>query len=313
MDEQDNEGLGKEIAEANQEKWKAVQKALDLTDRAADFLGVVFGGAAENIGGILSDQTKHWRAKNLDKIALFWKERIKERGILEETLEHLPFGDAFKVIEAASMEDDEDVQKMWADLITNATDPKKSTKIKKVYIDLLKSLSSPEVILLNLLSAAESKTRFGTKEQIEAHDQEINALANSSWRKLDKGTRDTAVQNLVRLRCLTFRPRPASVSNLFQVPRDIDRSWPSGFALVNAEQFKKLMLWYEDLILIASGVIDHKPAAKIPLAGGVKGMSSFSNLSFNIPEMNYMLTSMAKDLLGACEEENKDNEQKAVA
>lgn len=306
--EQDGGGAGKEIVSSNQEKWKAIQKGLDLTDRAADFLGVVFGGAAENIGGILSDQTKHWRAQNIDRLASLWKERIKERGISEEALKHLPFGDAFKLIEAASMEDDEDVQIMWADLIANATDPEKSTKIKKVYIDLLKSLSSPEVILLNLLLAAGNKTRFVTKQEIEAYNNEINDLANSAWRKFDKSTRDTAVQNLVRLRCLAFRPPPTSVGNLFQVPRDINGSWPRGFALVNAEQFQKLMIYYEDIVLMASGVIDHKPIAKIPLQGGVRGMSSFSPLSLDIPEMNYILTPMAKDLLGACQEEAKDDD-----
>ncbi|AGH97693.1 Abi-alpha family protein [Micavibrio aeruginosavorus] len=310
MTEQGSEDLGKEIAKANQEKWKAIQKGIDLTDRAADFLGVLFGSAPENIGGILSDQTKHWRAQNINRIASLWEERIRERGIHDEALKHLPFGDAYKLIETASTEDDEDVQAMWADLIANATDPKKSTKIKKVYIDLLQSFSSPEVIFLNLLMAAESKTHFGTKEQIDAHDQEINALANSAWRKLDKGTRDTALQNLVRLRCLAFRPPSAFVKNLFQVPRDINQSWPRGFALVNVEEFQKLIIYIEDIVLTASGVIDHKPAAKIPLQGG---SMNFSNFSLNIPEMNYILTPMAKDLLGACQDVGEKNERKVVA
>lgn len=313
MDEQDGESLGKELARAKQEKWKAIQKGLDLTDRAADFLGAVFGGAAENIGGILSDQTKHWRAKNIDKIAFFWKERIKERGVSEEALKHLPFGDAFRVIEAASMEDDEDVQRMWADLIANATDPNKSTEIKKVYIDLLKSLSSPEVILLNLLWVAESQTRFTTKEELEEYNKKINTLANSAWRKLNRSTRDTAIQNLVRLRCLSFRPNPPAINRLFDLPREVSSPWPRDCALVNVKEFQKLMLYYEELVLIASGIKDHKPADSIPLQGGLMGMSVFSRLSINVPEMNYMLTPMAKDLLGACEEKNRDDEQKAVA
>ena len=313
MDEQDNKALGKKLAEANQDKWKAIQKGLDLTDRAANFLGTVFGGASENIGGILSDQTKHWRAKNLDRIALFWKERITERGMPEEALEHLSFGDAFKVIEAASMEDSEDVQRMWADLIANATDPEKSTEIKKVYIDLLKSLSSPEVILLNLLWAAESKLHFNTKEELEEHSEKINVLASFAWRKLDKSIRDTAIQNLVRLRCLSFRPKPPAINRLFDVPRDITTPWPRDCALVNVKEFQKLMQYYEDLVLTASGIIEHKPMNSIPLHGMLLGTPYHSQMILNIPEMSYVLTPMAKDLLGACEEKNKDDEQKAVA
>lgn len=313
MDEQGSNDLGKEIAKASQEKWKAIQKGLDLTDRAADFLGRVFGDSAENIGGILSDQTKHWRAKNLDRIAFYWKERIGQRGISENALEQLPFGDAFRVIEAASMEDDEDVQRMWADLIANATDPDKSTQIKKVYIDLLKSLSSPEVILLNLLWTAEGQTHFTTQEELEAHSEAINTLANSAWRKLDKGTRDTAIQNLIRLRCISFRPRPPAINKLFDVPREVSSPWPRDCALVNAKEFQKLMMYYEELVLTASGVMDHKPVESIPLHGALMGKPYYSKLKLDVPEMSYMLTPMAKDLMGACEEKSNQDQQKAVA
>lgn len=314
MDEQDSNDLGKEIAKASQEKWKAIQKGLDLTDRAADFLGRVFGDSADNIGGILSDQTKHWRAKNLDRIAFYWQERIGERDISEDALEQLPFGDAFRVIEAASMEDDEDVQRMWADLIANATDPDKSTQIKKVYIDLLKSLSSPEVILLNLLWSAEKTSVFKTREELEVFNKETNALAEAAWRKLDKSTRDTAIQNLIRLRCLSFRPKPPAVGQLFNVPRQVDAPWPSGYGLVNAQEFQKLMLYYEEVVLIASGIKDFRAAGEIPLQSGFGGIRGMNRMAIKVPEMNYMLTPMAKDLLGACEDDAKeDKENRAVA
>lgn len=299
IEENESCGISIESAKASQEKWKAAQKLLDLTQDAGKFLKVVFGPASENIGGILSDQTRHWRASNIDRLANYWKQRVKERGIDEAALQHLPFGDAFRVIDAASMEDDDNVQQMWADLLANATDPSEAIQIKKVYIDLLKSLSGAEVIFLNFLWTAESKKQFKSREEINTFNSEMNAIADEKWRKINGNDRNTAIQNLVRLRCISFRPVPPNTRGIFDVPRQVTNPWPRDCALVNVKEFQKLMVYLEDLILAASGLQEFKQIDKIPLMNSM-GNHMFNGWEIKVPEMTYTLTSMSRDLLKAC-------------
>jgi hypothetical protein len=105
-------------------------KALDLTEAAGDFIGRIVGPPAEQLGGLLADQIGFWRARNLNRLADKWFKEVDKRQIPPERLHSLPFGEAFRALEAASMEEEENVQELWANLLANASDSEQSTRIK---------------------------------------------------------------------------------------------------------------------------------------------------------------------------------------
>ena len=309
----DNEDFGefmplektqKGLAKANEEKWKAVQKALDLTEQAGNFLGGVLGPAKEALGGLLGDQFQYWRAMNINRLAQKFQKVREERGIVEDSIKHLPFSAAYRSLDAVSLEDDESVQDMWAELLGSATDPNRDVKVKKVYIELLKSMSSVEVALLNLFRECEERGTFRSQEDLKLFNEDMNKLADKTWRTFLVQDQDTAIQNLVRLRCVSFRPSPPYLNNLFGTfdARDLYSSgisWPGNLALVNPKEFETLIKYMEEVVMIASGVKDYRATKELPVQGW--GMMGWSQ-RVKVPEMNYILTPLAKDLLKACKE-----------
>jgi hypothetical protein len=138
---------------AEKEKWKAVQKAIPLTNRLGNFIGSIIGPAAIGLGGLLGDEMKAWRAANLERIAYKWSQKRKRRGIHPEIIKLLPFREAIGVIDAASKEDDDDVQELWARLIDNATNPDSKIEINKMHIELINSLNGIEACVLRAIFA----------------------------------------------------------------------------------------------------------------------------------------------------------------
>jgi hypothetical protein len=133
------------------EKWIAVQKALDLSKELGQFISKIVGPSAFALGGLLGDQMKAWRAANLARIAEKWRAKCTEHSVPPEAISHLPFRNAVLVIDAASMEDDDDVSELWAQLIFQATKAGAGNEISKMQVDLLKSLNGLEARILMLI------------------------------------------------------------------------------------------------------------------------------------------------------------------
>jgi hypothetical protein len=167
------------------------------------FISRIFGPPADEVAAAFLDQVKYWRYRNLLLLADKVEALQKSRNTVAGTMRALPFGDAYKVIEAASEEEDESVQDLWANLIANASEPGSNISIKKVHIDLLKSISGVEVAVLKLVAKREghfsmegaAKTRYSDEEE------------------------GMAIENLIRLRCIAIRTPISNPHISFPPPR----------------------------------------------------------------------------------------------
>lgn len=124
---------------------KAVGKALDIV-RA-------LGAPLEPFGGIVRDWGNELRYKNLCRIADRMNERIAQRKLAGKTIP-IPNGFVLPLLDAASLECEDEVLDLWAALIVNASDPEKRFVLKKVYIDILRGLQSGDVLVLKALTSA---------------------------------------------------------------------------------------------------------------------------------------------------------------
>jgi hypothetical protein len=102
----------------------------------------------EQLGGLLSDQIGYLRLKNLVKIIkktekLLNKNNIQPKDIKLKIL--LP------LLNYSSLEEDENLQDKWANLLTNALDPERSKYIMPIYFEILKDLTPIEANLLDFL------------------------------------------------------------------------------------------------------------------------------------------------------------------
>lgn len=271
--------------------------AVDSAADARKGLAYVFGEAASEFGGMLGDTMRFYRFKNMIGILGKMRVIIEARGIPAGEVKALPFGDALRSIEAASYEENEDVQDLWARLLANATTADAGAGIKKLHVDLLKSIGSSEAHLLNLLHMFQSRY-FRSQDEVRAFSEEMNAAASNGWRQFSEEERRSAVLNLVRLRCITFRPRQFNPTRMFaELPREMSFSHFDKWCAIDPKKFEELLVEISDLILATGGAKDYAPMESIPL--GRPGIFSQS-FYLKVPEMNHLLTPLGSDLMQAC-------------
>lgn len=140
-----------ESAKAAQEIAKATGKAFELAQKVGGFLNKVVGNAAVELGGALHDWARVFRYKNLlrlqDKV-----EDIHAARKLQGRSIPIPPRLAIPLLQAASEEDQESLQDMWAGLIANATDPDRRLELRKIFAEILSSLEPLDAEILRYLA-----------------------------------------------------------------------------------------------------------------------------------------------------------------
>jgi hypothetical protein len=291
-----------EMTSSEFEKELAKSVGQIAVETARDFrsgLGKIFGPASAEFGAMLGEQMRYWRFKNLSSILEKMNEIRGENSSANS--KQLPIGDAIRVIEAASYEEDETVQGLWAGLLLNATTLDSGVSAKKTYIDILKSLSSAEVLLLDLLWECDQVRAFRSPTEVNEFNERMNAFAETAWRKLPLQEREVATQNLLRLRCIAFRPRSLDFGQLFaRIPQQDQYSHlMNKWSAIDPDRFLKGLDQILSLIHAVAGIKNHVDSSPIPLAWGPAGFG-YSGPQITVREMNYMLTSLGSDLMNAC-------------
>lgn len=130
---------------------KPIEQITDTTVGAANFIGKVLGAPIEVAGAIVSDQLKHWRAANLERLHAKWLKKLNDRGISPDAANKLSFDIGVPLLEAAAMEQNEDVQELWAGLLASGTTPDGNQTIKRIHIEILRAISTIEARVLKYL------------------------------------------------------------------------------------------------------------------------------------------------------------------
>lgn len=296
--------LGSKAIEATRdivtEPSKAIQEVAKTTSKSLDLIrdvGKVFGDAARELAETVSHRMAYYKFLNANSISQKVEKMRIEQQILPEAIKFLPFGMSLKLLEASSMEEDEEVQDVWARLIFNATNNELNMNVNKIHIDLIKSLSSSEVILLDLLWECERNAFFKSAQEVRAFNEKMNSLAEMKWRKIEYDLRQISVQNLIRLRCLSIRPKSVDMGRILQRVTIDDRR-NSSFFTVEPRIFEKMIKDIMENIIMYSGTTHSENNRPIKLERPLGIVSRDGEI--NVPEMNFILTPLGKDIMRAC-------------
>lgn len=286
-------------------KLPGAEALKEVTSGGRGALRRMFGSALTEFGEMLGDQMKVWRFKNLlrlrdkiDRIAI-------DRDVPPELFQALPFGDAMRTIEAASQEDDEDVQQLWAQLIVRAATQSDRPSINKLHIEILRSIGPADSALLELLHPSITTREFASKSEVAEFNSEMDAKAEGRWRQFSEEERAVSIQNLIRLRCITATPRMFFAEGVLKHYSDRERRI-SG-ALIDERKFQDMLTRLLSLIYQASGAVEYETKGPIPLhyktAWG-SGHGAFGHIT--VPEFNHMLTPLGSEFMKAVTLENAD-------
>ena len=257
-----------------------------------------FGPALTEFGEMLGDRMKLWRFTNFLKIWEKAERLIAERNLPDGLLKALPYGDAMRTLEAASQEDEGDVQELWARLIVNAATASGKPSINKLHVEILRALSPADASLLQLLYPAIGERTFHGQEEVKAFNTEMNAKADAVWRRLSEDERGVSVQNLIRLRCITATPRMFNAENLLK--QFSDRQRRVNGALVDPRRFEEVLSKLVTLIYQAAGALPYDATSPLPLHyKGAFGPGHGLFGQITVPELNHMLTPLGLEFMKA--------------
>ncbi len=148
-----------------------VEKGLEL---AKDFLTKIIGPPAEEIGLLIADNIRTFRFKNQVKILSKAQEYMVRKNIL---LQQIPVKVLVPLLENASLEEDEELQIRWSNMICNMVDAEKNL-VNHVFPYILGQISIEEFLALEKLNSAENEHW-------------------AQWRKLDEIVNSGGVLSLV--------------------------------------------------------------------------------------------------------------------
>ncbi len=179
-----------EVAKAVAETAKFGTQGVKTTEKILGFVARVFQEPAIEVAGIIGDRLKFFRWQRqlayVDKVNII----LDSRGI-ENTRAVMPKL-ALPILENASLEDDDELQKLWANLMANAMDPNFTTDLRMSFIDIIKSLTPLDVKLLksfydilksdssvdwdNILHYSLKKEQICEMLKISSHDYEVSVF-----------------------------------------------------------------------------------------------------------------------------------------
>ena len=114
-----NEDPISETAKAVQEVAKTTGKAIDAGEKFGGFISRYIAGSIEQGTGIFEDKLKYMRWERQVRLMQRAEQLLKETGLSQPT-RAIPLKLAIPLLEAASLEDDDYLQDLWARLLVNA-------------------------------------------------------------------------------------------------------------------------------------------------------------------------------------------------
>lgn len=195
----------KEAAKAAQEVAKTVSKGIDASRDMGGFVSKFVSGPLEQGIGIIEDKLKYIRWERQQRLIMRAEEFMREKG-LSNPDRPIPVKNAVPLLEYATLEEDDNLQDLWAMLLVNGTNSATGIRMERSFIEILGQISSLEAKILEAIySLPYEQTRHNG---VVTEDLPISArVAN------EKSDRDTsepggdvkiALANLVRIGCLKF-------------------------------------------------------------------------------------------------------------
>ena len=159
----------------------------EFTNQLIRFMEKYAGPPLHEVSGLATDWLRYVRWKNAEKLRDCVEKLAAEQGILSPT-RLVPLKVVIPLLENASLEDDDTLRNLWAQLLVNAGNASFQLEITRSYISILRELSAIEAGILNSLATTKRHLWFDLDFSEKYNVSGLNIYI-SFW-------------NLVRLGCL---------------------------------------------------------------------------------------------------------------
>lgn len=136
-----------EEAKATKEIAKATGKAIDAGRELGKFISKFIAGPLEQGIGIFEDKLKYMRWERQVSFMEMASKTLANRGLTVPN-RTVPMKIAIPLFQAAIVEDDDDLQSIWANLLVNAADKDSGVEVTRNFVSILQDISFVEVQIL---------------------------------------------------------------------------------------------------------------------------------------------------------------------
>lgn len=177
---------------------KAVGKGIDAAREAGGFLSKYIGGPLEEAMGILQDRLKFIRWEK--KLCLLGKANtiLAQKGPYLQR-RPVPLKLAIPILEDGSLEEDNSLQDIWAQLLANAADASSGVEVRRAFLTILNDLSP--------LDARNVKAIYGVSDPMDHRGIATIGLPATAFARSTEDAHmialdpeiEVSIRNLVRL------------------------------------------------------------------------------------------------------------------
>jgi hypothetical protein len=147
----------KPVAEATKAVAETGGKVIDAT---TDFAKIFKGPVAELIGCV-ADKFKYMRWERQQALIAKSQAYMLTKGLSAPTRE-LPLPFSVPLLTAGVMEEDDELQEIWARLLVNAGDASTDMELRTAYVEILRGMSAFDVKNLSALAEATANLAAGS-------------------------------------------------------------------------------------------------------------------------------------------------------
>jgi hypothetical protein len=196
---------GDEQAKSLGEAAKAAQEGTKALRELGGFFGRYLDGPLRQASHILEDRLQYMRIERLLRLQERFECKLAERN-LAGNFRRIEFKVAVPLLEAASLENDEYLQGLWAELLANAVDPAVHVDVTKSFVSILSEFGPLEAKLLQFVVNAPDEVN--NAQSATVNTQEFPNYTPSQDVDKSKPSDDVkaALWNLHRLGCIVAAP-----------------------------------------------------------------------------------------------------------
>lgn len=112
-----------------------------------EFIEKISGNIFSNVLGLVSDKFAYYRLERAIMLNEKVTQNLKEKGI--DRTKYVPATFSVPIIEKATIEEDDDLHSLWANLLTNALDPNYEGLLHRNFSSILSELEPVDAKTLN--------------------------------------------------------------------------------------------------------------------------------------------------------------------
>lgn len=139
-----------EESKAIQEVAKATGKGIDAVREAGGFIARYVAGPLEEGVGILHDRLKYVRWERQVRLMQRADQFLREAGLAAPS-RAVPLKIAIPLLQAATIEDDDSLQDLFAALLVNAANAASGVEVHRSFIEILSQITPLEARILNVI------------------------------------------------------------------------------------------------------------------------------------------------------------------